>query len=109
MANPLPIKNRSRVIICGGGVIGASIAYFLSLRNVEAVVVEVVLTFCEKGPKSISSGLAGLLDGIGRCIATRLLGPSDEILRCGRKPQICLHVPDGGATHPPPSCVSAYS
>ena len=29
-----------RVVICGGGVIGASLAYFLSLRRVEAVVVE---------------------------------------------------------------------
>ncbi len=29
-----------RVLICGGGVIGASIAYFLSLRQVEAVVIE---------------------------------------------------------------------
>ncbi len=29
-----------RVWICGGGVIGASIAYWLSLRQVEAVVVE---------------------------------------------------------------------
>ena len=29
-----------RVLICGGGVIGASVAYFLSLRQVEAVVIE---------------------------------------------------------------------
>jgi glycine/D-amino acid oxidase-like deaminating enzyme len=29
-----------KVVICGGGVIGASIAYFLSLRQVETVVVE---------------------------------------------------------------------
>ena len=29
-----------KVIICGGGVIGTSTAYFLSQRNVEAVVVE---------------------------------------------------------------------
>ncbi len=29
-----------KVLICGGGVIGTSIAYFLSQRNVEAVVVE---------------------------------------------------------------------
>ena len=29
-----------RVLICGGGVIGALIAYFLSLRQVEAVVIE---------------------------------------------------------------------
>ena len=29
-----------RVLICGGGVIGASIAYFLSCRGVAALVVE---------------------------------------------------------------------
>ena len=29
-----------RVLICGGGVIGASIAYFLSQRGIEAVVIE---------------------------------------------------------------------
>jgi glycine/D-amino acid oxidase-like deaminating enzyme len=29
-----------KVIICGGGVIGATTAYFLSQRNVEAIVVE---------------------------------------------------------------------
>ena len=33
-------KNRSQVVICGGGVIGTSIAYFLSLRNVKTLVVE---------------------------------------------------------------------
>ena len=33
-------KTLSRVVICGGGVIGTSIAYFLSLRGVETVVVE---------------------------------------------------------------------
>ena len=31
-----------RVLICGGGVIGTSIAYFLSLRQIEAVVIECV-------------------------------------------------------------------
>jgi glycine/D-amino acid oxidase-like deaminating enzyme len=39
-----------RVLICGGGVIGASIAYFLSQRNVEAVVIE-------------RSGIAGAASG----------------------------------------------
>ena len=29
-----------RVLICGGGVIGASIAYFLSRRRVETTVIE---------------------------------------------------------------------
>ncbi len=40
MTNAASMKVPSRVVICGGGVIGASIAYFLSLRNVEAIVVE---------------------------------------------------------------------
>jgi glycine/D-amino acid oxidase-like deaminating enzyme len=42
-----------RVVICGGGVIGASIAYFLSLRQVEAVVVE------RAGLACAASGKAG--------------------------------------------------
>ena len=33
-------QDSTKVIICGGGVIGASIAYFLSLKNVAATVVE---------------------------------------------------------------------
>jgi glycine/D-amino acid oxidase-like deaminating enzyme len=41
------------VVICGGGVIGASIAYFLSLRQVEAVVVE------RAGLASAASGKSG--------------------------------------------------
>jgi glycine/D-amino acid oxidase-like deaminating enzyme len=41
-----------RVIICGGGVIGASIAYFLSLRRVEAVVVESTGVACAASGKS---------------------------------------------------------
>lgn len=42
-----------RVLICGGGVIGASIAYFLSLRHVEAVVIE------STGIASAASGKSG--------------------------------------------------
>ena len=41
-----------RVLICGGGVIGASIAYFLSLRQVEAVVVERVALAAAASGKS---------------------------------------------------------
>src|SRR5215472_4594446 len=41
-----------RVLICGGGVIGASIAYFLSLRNVEAVVIERTGLACAASGKS---------------------------------------------------------
>jgi glycine/D-amino acid oxidase-like deaminating enzyme len=41
-----------RVLICGGGVIGASIAYFLSLRQVEAVVIERTGVACAASGKS---------------------------------------------------------
>jgi glycine/D-amino acid oxidase-like deaminating enzyme len=41
-----------RVLICGGGVIGASIAYFLSLRRVHAVVIERTGVACAASGKS---------------------------------------------------------
>ncbi len=41
-----------RVLICGGGVIGASVAYFLSLRQVEAVVIERVALAAAASGKS---------------------------------------------------------
>jgi glycine/D-amino acid oxidase-like deaminating enzyme len=41
-----------RVVICGGGVIGASIAYFLSLRQVETIIVERVDVACAASGKS---------------------------------------------------------
>ena len=41
-----------RVLICGGGVIGTSIAYFLSLRQVEAVVIERTGVACAASGKS---------------------------------------------------------
>ena len=41
-----------RVVICGAGVIGASTAYFLSLRQVEAVVVERTGVACAASGKS---------------------------------------------------------
>lgn len=41
-----------RVIICGGGVIGACIAYYLSLRPVEVVVVERAGVACAASGKS---------------------------------------------------------
>lgn len=41
-----------RVVICGGGVIGACIAYFLSQRRVEAVVVERTGVACAASGKS---------------------------------------------------------
>ena len=41
-----------RVLICGGGVIGASIAYFLSLRPVEVVVIERTGVACAASGRS---------------------------------------------------------
>lgn len=41
-----------RVVICGGGAIGASIAYFLSLREVEVVLIERVEIACAASGKS---------------------------------------------------------
>jgi glycine/D-amino acid oxidase-like deaminating enzyme len=41
-----------RVLICGGGVIGASIAYFLSCRGVEAIVIERTGVACAASGKS---------------------------------------------------------
>src|SRR5882724_3857772 len=41
-----------RVLICGGGVIGASIAYFLSCRGAEAIVIERTGVACAASGKS---------------------------------------------------------
>ena len=41
-----------RVLICGGGVIGASIAYFLARRNIEVVVAERLEVACAASGKS---------------------------------------------------------
>ncbi len=41
-----------RVLICGGGVIGASIAYFLSCRGAEAIVIERTGIACAASGKS---------------------------------------------------------
>src|SRR5262247_1250253 len=47
-----PKGERMRVLICGGGVIGASIAYFLSCRGVRSVVIERVGLACAASGKS---------------------------------------------------------
>src|SRR5262249_57039489 len=41
-----------RVLICGGGVIGASIAYFLSRRGVQSIVIERTGLACAASGKS---------------------------------------------------------
>lgn len=61
MDGPVP-----RVVICGGGVIGASIAYFLSRRNVEAVVVE------RTGVANAASGKSGGFLALDWCRGTAL-------------------------------------
>ena len=44
--------NTKRVVICGGGVIGVSIAYFLSCRAIEAIVIERSGLACAASGKS---------------------------------------------------------
>src|SRR5262249_4560996 len=55
-----------RVLICGGGVIGASIAYFLSCRGVEVLVAE------RLAPAAAASGKAGGFLALGWCDGTPL-------------------------------------
>src|SRR5207245_11171598 len=55
-----------RVLICGGGVIGASIAYFLSCRGVEAIVIE------RTGLACAASGKSGGFLALDWCDGTRL-------------------------------------
>src|SRR5712691_3676051 len=55
-----------RVLICGGGVIGASIAYFLSCRGVEAIVIE------RTGLACAASGKAGGFLALDWCDGTPL-------------------------------------
>jgi glycine/D-amino acid oxidase-like deaminating enzyme len=55
-----------RVLICGGGVIGASIAYFLSCRGVKATVIE------RTGVACAASGKSGGFLALGWCDGTPL-------------------------------------
>src|SRR5260370_6114304 len=55
-----------RVLICGGGVIGASIAYFLSCRGVAATVIE------RTGLACAASGKAGGFLALDWCDGTPL-------------------------------------
>src|SRR3954468_2674382 len=45
-------KRGMRVVVCGGGVIGACTAYFLALREVEVIVVERTGVACAASGKS---------------------------------------------------------
>lgn len=60
-----------RVVICGGGVIGASIAYFLSRRDVEVTVLE------RTGIACASSGKAGAFLALDWCAGS----PVDSLAR----------------------------
>jgi len=60
-----------RVVICGGGVIGTTAAYFLSLKGVEAVVVERV------GIAAAASGKSGGFLALDWCAGT----PVDALAR----------------------------
>ena len=64
-------QDSAKVIICGGGVIGASIAYFLSLRNVTATVVE------RTGVANAASGTSGGFLALDWCQGT----PVDTLAR----------------------------
>ena len=55
-----------RVLICGGGVIGASIAYFLSRRGIETTVIE------RTGLACAASGKSGGFLAFDWCDGTRL-------------------------------------
>jgi glycine/D-amino acid oxidase-like deaminating enzyme len=55
-----------RVLICGGGAIGACIAYFLSLRRIEAVVIE------RAGVAGAASGKSGGFLALDWCDGTPL-------------------------------------
>src|SRR5947209_6868624 len=62
-----PFRRRSmRVLICGGGVIGASVAYFLSCRGVRPVVIE------RSGLACAASGKAGGFLALDWCDGTPL-------------------------------------
>ncbi len=49
---PLVSEERMRVVICGGGVIGAAVAYFLSRRGLKPIVVERTGVACAASGKS---------------------------------------------------------
>src|SRR5215471_5061027 len=65
-----------RVLICGGGVIGASIAYFLSHRGVEVTVIE------RTGLACAASGKSGGFLAFDWCDGTRLEGSRAAALPC---------------------------
>ena len=57
-------KNNRRVIICGGGVIGASLAYFLSQKKIEPLIIE------RTGVANAASGKSGGFLALDWCRGT---------------------------------------
>ena len=66
-----------RVLIVGGGVIGAAIAYYLSRRGAQAIVVERMEVACER------------LRQVGRVSCARLV--RRDPARAAGAPQLALH------------------
>ena len=62
-----------RVVICGGGVIGACIAYFLSQRSVDVTVVE------RTEVAAAASGKAGGFLALDWCAGTPLTRSPDAV------------------------------
>ncbi len=77
-----------RVLICGGGVIGVAIAYHLSLRGAEAVVIE------RTGIANAASGKSGGFLALDWCDGSRL----SELARrsFALHAELAAVVPDGG-------------
>ena len=67
-----------RVLICGGGVIGASIAWFLAKRGAEPVVIE------RTGLANAASGKSGGFLALDWCDGTRLRPSRGEASPCTR-------------------------
>ncbi|MEO8627841.1 MAG: FAD-dependent oxidoreductase, partial [Betaproteobacteria bacterium] len=73
-----------RVVICGGGVIGACTAYFLSRRDVEVIVVESTGVACAASGKAggflaMDWCSGGVLDALARRSFTLHAQLRDEI------------------------------
>lgn len=71
MSQPALNPKTARVIICGGGVIGACIAYYLSLKQIETIVVE------RTGVGNAASGKSGGFLALDWCQGT----PVDPLAR----------------------------
>ena len=69
-----------RVVICGGGVIGACTAYFLSRRGIDVIVVE------RTEVAAAASGKAGGFLALDWCAGTPLDALARRSFRTSRRP-----------------------